>query len=122
MISAVCTAWLQEPAKVYVRLGKTQIPEEVSRKTFVIVLAGVNQAVLDLGKLLPFPILQRIDDGRDFHEVGARPHYAQKSDHPQTPAAIAPAGGSTLNLVAAMTSDNMALDSNVEGLIAQITV
>jgi hypothetical protein len=36
-------------------------------------------------------LLQLIDDGCDFHEVGPRPHDAQKPDHWKTPSAIAPA-------------------------------
>src|SRR5229473_6344768 len=52
----------------------------------------MNQAVLDGRTRLQLLVLQCFHDRRDFHEVGSRPHHAEKPDHRKPSAAICRGG------------------------------
>src|SRR5580704_11539168 len=54
--------------EIHIRFRNPEICEEVAGKKFVVVLAGMDQAMLDIAILI-----ELLDERRDLHEVRARP-------------------------------------------------
>src|SRR5688500_6739782 len=74
MMFAVCSACVPEPTRRLISgCGMPSCSKKPPDISFVVVLAGMDQAVAQVSAICPGR-LDRVDDGRDLHEIrtGAR--------------------------------------------------